>query len=95
MSATQRYQDAPANASTDLAVAPPNENLESHAALATIAPRKWSQKRSISDWQVPSRVRDEECHRECHRHRTIGAFDLGLFAIKPKTLAVLEVTQCV
>jgi hypothetical protein len=38
MSATQRYQDAPANASTDLAVAAPNENLESHAALATIAP---------------------------------------------------------
>jgi hypothetical protein len=23
------------------------------------------------------------------------AFDLGLFAIEPKTLAVLEVTQCV
>ena len=62
-------------------------------------PRKWSQKRSISDSQVPFRVRDEECHRECHRHHGVEvhhrAFDLGLFAIEPKTLAVLEVTQCV
>jgi hypothetical protein len=38
MSATQRYQDTPAIASIDLAVAAPNEDLESHAALATIAP---------------------------------------------------------
>jgi hypothetical protein len=99
MSATQRYQDAPANASTDLAVGPPNEDLESHAALATKHLRKWSQKQSISDSRVPSRVRGEECHRECRQHHGVEvhhrAFDLGLFEIETKTLAVLEVTQCV
>jgi hypothetical protein len=31
MPATQRYQDAPSNASTDLATESPDENLESHA----------------------------------------------------------------
>jgi len=88
----QRYQDVPSDASTNLAVALPNENLESHAALATVAPRKRLQNRIISGEQVASSVQDEECHRECHQHHGPEvhhrAFDLGLFAIEPKTLAI-------
>jgi hypothetical protein len=69
MPATQRYQDTPSDASTDVAAKSPDENLESHAAGATVQRHKSLQNGIISSARAAAWGPEEQCHRECHQYQ--------------------------
>jgi hypothetical protein len=79
MRATQRYQDIPSDASTDVAAKSADENLESHAAGAAVQHHKSSQHGITSSARAAAWGPEEQCHRECHQYHggEGGGYRLG------------------
>ena len=86
MPATQRYQDTPSNASTDVPAKSPDENLESHMArrYGPAEPGHFECAGALGG-------QDEVCHRECHQqHGTWDFCTLARLLVVNRPTARLE-----